>query len=197
MNEPHYQRSPRGRPNIASCIVATSFLIFLIVSAVAVFFVLFKPKDPQIAVEAVQFPAFSVANGTFNLTFFQFVSVTNPNRDAFSHFDSSLQLVYSGTQVGVVFIPAGEIGGGRTQHMSAKFDVEEFPLATATAERGVSTAEVVSGDGGVGPTMEIETRMKLVGRVRVLKVLAHRVESRARCGVSIRVSDGSVLGFHC
>lgn len=49
----------------------------------------------------------------------------------------------------------------------------------------------------VAPTMEIETRMKLVGRFRVLKVFTHRVESRVRCGVVIEVSDGSVLGFHC
>lgn len=68
----------------------------------------------------------------------------------------------------------------------------------ATAGGGV--AAVSEGVGGVGPAvaaMEIETRMKLVGKVRVLKVFMHKVESRARCRVDIRVSDGSVLGFHC
>ncbi|KAI8530034.1 hypothetical protein RHMOL_Rhmol11G0022900 [Rhododendron molle] len=100
---------------MASCILATLFLLFLVAGAVS--FVLFKPKDPKIAVTAVQFPKFSVSNGTFNLTFFQFVSVPNPNRDSFTHYNSSLQLVYSGSQVGIVAIPIGEIGGGRTQRM--------------------------------------------------------------------------------
>ncbi|KAI8572782.1 hypothetical protein RHMOL_Rhmol01G0227300 [Rhododendron molle] len=206
MYEPHYlvhnhNRSRRGRANAASCILATLFLLFLAAAAAAVSFVLFKPKDPKIAVTAVQFPKFSVSNGTFNLTFFQFVSVTNPNRDSFTHYDSSLQLVYSGSQVGVVAIPAGEIGGGRTQRMSAKFDVEEYPVAAEGGGGGVEAVREGGGGGGGGGggvgTMEIETRMKLVGRVRVMKVFMHKVESRVRCSVGIRVSDGSVLGLHC
>ncbi|KAL7002371.1 hypothetical protein U1Q18_003527 [Sarracenia purpurea var. burkii] len=195
LNEPHHHRSPKRCANVASCIAATAFLLFLVVAAAVVFFILFKPKDPKVAVDAVQFPTFSVSNGTFNFTFFQFVSVTNPNRDAFTHYDSSLQLVYSGSQVGVVFIPAGEIGGGRTQHMSAKFDVEEYPLAARAG--GVSAAAEVSDGGGAQTTMEIETMMKLAGRVRVLKVLTHGVQSRVRCSVAIRVSDGSVMSFRC
>lgn len=186
---------------MASCIVATVFLLFFALAGAIVFFLLFKPKDPEIAVNAVRFPAFSVSNGTVNFTFLQYVSVTNPNRDVFSHYDSSFQLVYSGSPVGVVFIPAGQIGGGRTQRISAKFDVAKYPIAAAVG--GGSSAAVAASSGGGGeiaavqPTMEIETRMKLVGRVRVLQVLSHRVESRVRCRVAIRVSDGSVLGVHC
>ncbi|KAG5521026.1 hypothetical protein RHGRI_033543 [Rhododendron griersonianum] len=111
----NHNRSRRGRANAASCIIATLFLLFLVAAAVS--FVLFKPKDPKITVTAFQFTKFSVSNGTFNLTFFQFVYVTNPNRDSFTHYDSSLQLVYSGSQVGIVAIPIGEIGGSRTQRM--------------------------------------------------------------------------------
>ncbi|KAL7239076.1 hypothetical protein ACSBR2_005052 [Camellia fascicularis] len=193
--QPHYLRSrrSRSRTNVASCIVASVFLLFVAAVAAVVFFLLFKPKDPTISVDALQFPSFSVSNSTFNFTLFQFVTVTNPNRDDFTHYDSSLQLLYSGSQVGVVFIPAGQIGAGRTQHMSAKFDVKEYPFAATSGQVSVAAA---SG-GVVAPTMEIETRMKLVGRVRVLKVFTHRVESRVRCGVVIEVSDGSVLGFHC
>ncbi|XAR62960.1 hypothetical protein NMG60_11022715 [Bertholletia excelsa] len=203
MYEPRYQRSSRGRTNVASCIVATVFLLFFALAGAIVFFLLFKPKDPEIAVNAVRFPAFSVSNGTVNFTFLQYVSVTNPNRDVFSHYDSSFQLVYSGSQVGVVFIPAGQIGGGRTQRISAKFDVAKYPIAAAVGGgSSAAVAAAASGGGGGGiaavqPTMEIETRMKLVGRVRVLQVLSHRVESRVRCRVAIRVSDGSVLGVRC
>ncbi|XP_076954493.1 uncharacterized protein LOC143628950 [Bidens hawaiensis] len=192
----HHHRSKRGRTNLASCIVATIFLILIAIAITTVYFLLFKPKNPKIAVDSVQFPTFSVANNTVNFTFFQFVSVTNPNRDAFTHYDSSLQLAYSNSPVGFIFIPAGKIDGGRTQHMSAKFAVESFPIP---ARPPPVTAETGGGSelGVVAPTMEIETRMKLVGRVRVLKIFTHRVESGVNCGVAIEVKTGSVLGLHC
>ncbi|KAL2468825.1 Late embryogenesis abundant (LEA) hydroxyproline-rich glycoprotein family [Forsythia ovata] len=213
MQQPQFPRSnglgtksSRGSTNLASCIVATVFLLCIVVAAVAVYFFLFKPKPPKIAVNAVQFPAFSVTNGTVNFEFFQYVTVTNPNRDEFSHYDSSLQLVYSGEPMGLVFIPAGKIGGGGTQKMSAKFDVQQYPIPTP------AKSALSGGDGGIGfdnnnnfnsggmmagNTMEIETQMKLVGRVRVLKVFTHRVDSGVRCGVIIEVTRGTVLGFHC
>lgn len=83
--------------------------------------------------------------------------------------------------------------------MSAKFAVESFPVP-AVVPMGVENG---GGDGGVmavnggGVTMEIETKMKLVGRVRVLKLFTHRVESGVDCGVAIEVKTGSVLGLHC
>ncbi|KAL1546175.1 hypothetical protein AAHA92_22815 [Salvia divinorum] len=184
-------KSRSGRTNLASCAVATVFLLAIAAASVAVYFFLFKPKPPLIAVNAVQFPTFSVANGTVNFEFFQFVTVTNPNRDEFSHYDSSLQLVYSGEPVGTVFIPAGRIGGRGRQKMSAKFDLQKYPLALP------SRAAIGGVEAAAAGTMVIETRMKLVGRVRVLRVFMHRVESRVKCGVSIEVTRGTVLGVHC
>lgn len=79
--------------------------------------------------------------------------------------------------------------------MSAKFEVERFPVpekrrVAATVGDGVTAA-------AAGDVMEIETKMKLVGRVRVLKVFTHRVESEVKCNVDVRVTDGSVLALHC
>lgn len=167
------------------------FLLAIAAASVAVYFFLFKPKPPLIAVNAVQFPTFSVANGTVNFEFFQFVTVTNPNRDEFSHYDSSLQLVYSGEPVGTVFIPAGRIGGRGRQKMSAKFDLQKYPLALP------SRAAIGGVDAAVADTMVIETRMKLVGRVRVLRVFMHRVESKVKCGVTIELTRGTVQGVRC
>ncbi|XP_047980194.1 uncharacterized protein LOC125221908 [Salvia hispanica] len=181
-------KSRSGRTNLASCAVATVFLLAIAAASVAVYFFLFKPKPPLIAVNAVQFPTFSVANGTVNFEFFQFVTVTNPNRDEFSHYDSSLQLVYSGEPVGTVFIPAGRIGGRGRQKMSAKFDLQKYPLALPSR----AAIGAVEAD-----TMVIETRMKLVGRVRVLRVFMHRVESKVKCGVTIEVTRGTVQGVRC
>lgn len=99
-----------------------------------------------------------------------------------------------------MFIPAGKIDAGRTQYMAATFSVQSFPLgATATA---AASQDPTLTDGGVngfrlGPTMEIESRLEMAGRVRVLHFFTHHVEAKADCRVAIAVGDGSVLGFHC
>ncbi|KAK8658263.1 hypothetical protein V6N13_036472 [Hibiscus sabdariffa] len=201
------QKPPSGRTNLASCIVATIFLIFLVIIALIVYFTVFKPQDPKISVNSVQLPSFSVANNSVSFTFSQYVAVRNPNRAAFSHYDSSIQLLYSGSQVGFMFIPAGKIEAGRTQYMAATFAVQSFPLAApneaSAATMPTSTTGPIGGFGGsnngygVGPTMEIECRMEMAGRTRVLNFFTHHVDAKSECRVSIAVSDGSVLGFHC
>ncbi|CAN0908844.1 hypothetical protein LINGRAHAP2_LOCUS25493 [Linum grandiflorum] len=213
MTKPPHQyqlRRPKsGRTNLASCIVATIFLIFLLIVILIVFFTVFKPKDLKISVNAVQLPSFSVSNNTVNFTFSQYVSLRNPNRASFSHYDSSLQLVYSGSQVGFMFIPAGQIDAGQTKYMAASFSVMSFPLSF-NPQAAVNVAPAVTfgpgglvpgggsnGGGRVGPTMEIESRIRMVGRVRVLNFFTHHVEAKSGCRVAIAVTDGSVLGFHC
>lgn len=173
------------KTNFASCLVATTFLILVAAALAAVFFVLFRPREPRIQVTAFQVPNFAGANGTVRFTFAQYATVRNPNRAAFSHYDSTLQLVCAGSQVGFMFIPAGEIDGGHTQYMSATFDVGSFPLAGAAAAAAPP------------PSLVVESRMKLKGKVRVLRFLTHRVEAGARCRVGVSVRDGSVLGFRC
>ncbi|KAL0016019.1 hypothetical protein SO802_003088 [Lithocarpus litseifolius] len=191
-------RPPSGRTNLASCIVATVFLIFVIIIIFIVYFTVFKPHDPKISVNAVNLPSFSVSynSSTVNFTFSQYVAVENPNKAAFTHYDSTLQLLYSGNRVGFMFIPAGTIDSGRTQYMAATFAVQSFPLV---APQTVSSMGPVQGGGGyrVGPTMEIESKMEMAGRVRVLHIFTHHVDAKADCKVVIAVSDGSVLGFHC
>ncbi|KAF8412112.1 hypothetical protein HHK36_000067 [Tetracentron sinense] len=195
MNKPE-RPPPSGRTNLASCIVATIFLIFVVIVILIVFFSVFKPKDPKITVNAVQLPTFSISNSTVNFTFSQYISVRNPNRAAFTHYDSSLQLMYSGNQVGFMFVPAGKIDSGRTQYMAATFSVESFPLAAPSTARPTTFSDGVSGFR-VGPTLEIESRMKMAGKVRIMHFFTHHVEAKAWCSVAIAVSDGSVLGFHC
>ncbi|KAI6702019.1 hypothetical protein NL676_011155 [Syzygium grande] len=236
MAKPHPRPRPRpppphssgGRTNFASCVVATIFLVFVVIVVLIVFFTVFRPRDPKISVNGVQLPSFSIANNTVNFTFSQYVSVENPNKAVFSHFDSSIQLLYAGNRVGFMFVPAGKIAAGRVQYMAATFAVESFPLSatpnpSAAVEEEEAAAAVaaaappplptvtdgsgfgfggvgVGGAGGglrVGPTLEIESRMKMAGRVRVLHFFTHHVEARADCRVAIAVSDGSVLGFHC
>lgn len=208
------RKPPSGRTNLASCIVATIFLIFVVIIILIVYFTVFKPHEPKISVNAVQLPSFSISNGSATFTFSQYAAVRNPNRAAFSHYDSTLQLLYSGSQVGFMFIPAGRIEPGQTQYMAATFSVQAFPLAAPQAvgpmepigpmvpvgpmvPAGPMGPELTGGGYRLGPTMEIQSKMEMVGRIRVLHFFTHHVKSQSGCKVVIAVSDGSVLGFHC
>lgn len=89
--------------------------------------------------------------------------------------------------------------------MAATFSVQSFPLTAPQSKVGVMGTSflpgggVAGGGGGfrIGPTMEIESRMEMAGRVRMLHFFTHHVDTRADCKVVVAVSDGSVLGFHC
>ncbi|KAF3328785.1 hypothetical protein FCM35_KLT05863 [Carex littledalei] len=177
---PHYQHL-HGRSNLASCAVATAFLLVLVCAGVIALFVIFRPHDPTIAISAVQLPGFASSNGTASFTYAQLAAVRNPNRNMLSHYDSSL-VVLSRPQnqvAGFMFIPAGQIEGGRTQYMSASFNVAGFP---------------VSGNPEV---VEVESRMKLKGRVAVLKFFTHHVETTKMCTIAVSSRDGSVLTLRC
>ncbi|KMT20299.1 hypothetical protein BVRB_1g003020 [Beta vulgaris subsp. vulgaris] len=190
-----HPRPKKSTPTLASCFLATSFLIFLTIAAIITCYILFRPQNPQISVHSMKFPSFSLLNGTANFTFFQYVAVRNPNRYDFSHYDSSLHLFSSSAgPLGFMYIPAGRIAAGRTQFLSATFDVKSFPLPP---DVGLAGGPPVGPGSGPGPTIELETKMKLVGSVKVLKVFAHHVEKGAQCRVTIQISDGSVLGYNC
>ncbi|KAI0524380.1 hypothetical protein KFK09_003747 [Dendrobium nobile] len=113
-----------------------------------VFFVLFRPRDPEIHISAINLPQFSSVNGTARFYFAQYAAVRNPNRAAFSHYDSSLQVLYAGGQIGFMYIPAGEIAGGQTVYMSASFPIKSFPLVAAS--RGDSRGAIEDEDEGQG-----------------------------------------------
>lgn len=82
--------------------------------------------------------------------------------------------------------------------MLATFAVNSFPVPKTPAGEETAMNYGVGGMGlGTGPTMEIESRIKLKGRVRVLRFFTHTVDRRVSCSVAIEVSNGSVLGFHC
>lgn len=190
-------KPPSGRTNLASCIVASIFLIFVVIVILIVYFTVFKPKELGLTVNAIQLPTFSTTNGTVNFTFSQYVTVHNTNRGVFNHYDSSLQLLYAGNQVGFMFIPAGKIDAGKTQYMAATFSVQSFPLSVNQPQNvGPTITDGLKGFR-VGPSMEIESRLDMAGRVRFLHFFSHHVEASADCRVAIAVSDGSVLGFHC
>ncbi|XP_010676278.2 uncharacterized protein LOC104892140 [Beta vulgaris subsp. vulgaris] len=179
------------RTTLASCIVATIFLIFLLIILFIVYFSIFKPKDPSISI--------------VSFTFSFYAAVKNPNRAIFTHFDSSLQLLYAGNQVGFMFIPAGKIAAGKSEFMAATFSVQSFPVSATAAPVAGGNIPAVAGENipvtdgieRVKPTMELEMRMEMVGRVRALWVFSHHVETTSDCYVDVTISDGSVLGFHC
>jgi hypothetical protein len=197
-------RAPRASSSsaLASCLAATAFLLLAAGGAGAALFLLFRPRPPDIAVAAVRLPSFAAANGTVAFTFQQTASVRNPNRSPLAHFDSELRVAYAGGELGSVYIPAGLIGGGRTKDMSATFDVPAIPVAApqqpTRQAAGASAAAADGGDQQQAPVViEVDSLLVVKGRVKMLRVLTHRVQAAKVCRVGVSPVDGRVLGFRC
>ncbi|CAA0820416.1 Late embryogenesis abundant (LEA) hydroxyproline-rich glycoprotein family [Striga hermonthica] len=188
---------PSGAANLASCLIAAVFLIALLVAAAAVYFTVFKPRSPRISVNAVQVPAFSAANSTATFNFSQYITVRNPNRVALAHYGSALHLLRGGAQVGLLFVPAGSIAPHGAIYIAATFSVRSLPMMAGSGRPESVAPDGLGGFGSSGPSIELETRLEMAGRVRFLHFFAHHVESKVECTVEIGASDGSVLGLHC
>ncbi|CAN6326237.1 unnamed protein product [Urochloa humidicola] len=209
----YHRSSSSSSSPAASCAVALLFLLLAAGGGAAALFVLYHPRAPAIAVTAVQLPSFAAANGTVAFTFQQLASVRNPNRSPLAHFDSSLHVAYAGGEVGSMYIPAGKIDGGRTQYMATSFTVPAFPIAGPAAAASASAAQPAtisvpaSGpsphvtaalvEQQQPPVMEVESLLVVKGKVTVLKVFTHRVESAKVCRIGVSPADGRVLGFRC
>ncbi|XP_010439110.1 PREDICTED: uncharacterized protein LOC104722609 [Camelina sativa] len=198
----------KSSSNLASCAVATLFIVFLIIAALTVYLTVFRPRDPEISVTSVKVPSFSVSNGSVSFTYSQFSAVRNPNRAAFSHYNNVIQLFYYGNRIGSTFIPAGEIESGQTKRMSADFSVQSFPLAVASASQISAAGFRNLGSGGYGTglveldnrsgsTVEIESKLEMAGRVRVLGLFTHRIAAKCNCRIVISTSDGSIVAVRC
>ncbi|XP_013712471.2 uncharacterized protein LOC106416178 [Brassica napus] len=196
--------SAGGGTNLASCAVAAVFIVFAIIAAVTVYLTVFRPRDPEISVTNVKVPSFSVANSSVSFSYSQLSSVRNPNRAAFSHYNNRIELFYYGNRIGFIFIPAGEIEPGQTKRMDASFSVDSFPLASSSASR-VSAADfqrpgsglVVGEESRAGSTVEIESKLEMSGRVRVLGLFTHRIAAKCNCRIAISTVDGSIVAVRC
>ena len=176
----------RSSSALASCLAATAFLLLSAGGAGAALFLLFRPRPPHIAVAAVRLPSFAAANGTVAFNFQQTASVRNPNRSPLAHFDSSLRVAYAGGELGSVYIPAGLIDGGRTKDMSATFDVPAIPVEQQQQQQQEQQMAI-----------EVESLLVVKGRVKMLRLLTHRVQAAKVCRVGVSPVDGRVLGFRC
>ncbi|KFK28949.1 hypothetical protein AALP_AA7G069600 [Arabis alpina] len=197
MAKPSSSSSSSGRTNLASCAVATAFIFFLIITALTVYLTVFRPKDPEIFVTNVKIPSFSVVNSSVSFTFAQLSAVRNPNRAAFSHYNNKIQLFYYGNRIGFIFIPAGEIESGGTKRMSVNFNVDSLPLTVSAADFQRFGSGLTVADNRIGSTVEIESKLEMAGRVRVLGLFTHRIAAKSNCRIAISTSDGSIIAVRC
>ncbi|KAG8088911.1 hypothetical protein GUJ93_ZPchr0011g28427 [Zizania palustris] len=87
---------------------------------------------------AIQHGSSASRNNTVAFTFQQLASVHNPNRAPLAHYDSSLRVAYGDGEISSIYIPAGQIDGGRTQYATGD--------GSADGRSGVAVAPVPVGE---------------------------------------------------
>ncbi|KAG2536505.1 uncharacterized protein LOC120687791 [Panicum virgatum] len=137
-------------------------------------------------------------------------SVRNPNRAPLADYDSSLRVACAGGEVGSMYIPAGQIDGGRTQYMATSFNVPAFAVAGPAAAQPATISVPASGPSPHVTAalveqqqqqqqlvMEVDSLLVVKGKVTVLKVFTHYIEAAKVCRIGVSRADGRVLGFRC
>lgn len=83
--------------------------------------------------------------------------------------------------------------------MAASFSVESFPLAASASRISADDfgTGLVEADSRVGSTVEIESKLEMAGRVRVLGLFTHQIVAKSSCRIAISTSDGSIVAVRC
>lgn len=88
--------------------------------------------------------------------------------------------------------------------MAANFSVDSFPLVSSASR--ISAADfqrsgfgtgLVGEESRAGSTVEIESKLEMAGRVRVLGLFTHQIAAKCNCRIAISTVDGSIVAVRC
>lgn len=184
----------RKRRCLTCCGACCLVLILIVVVLVILAFTFFKAKDPIIHVDSVTLESFKgsiVLNIpptiSLNVTLGLVVSVTNPNKVGFKYTNSTTHMLYRGVEVGLVSIPPGQVSAGGTEQISS--------ILQLMADRLISNSNLYS-DFSNG-SLPFSTTTDLSGRVDILHIFKHHVDTYSVCNITISVANQSVSNTIC
>lgn len=184
----------RRRRCLTCCGACCLVLILIVVVLVILAFTFFKAKDPKIHVESITLESFKgsiVLNIpptiSLNVTLGLVVSVTNPNKVGFKYTNSTAYLFYRGLEVGLVPIPPGEVSAGGTENISS--------ILQLLADRLITDSNLYSDF--MNGSLPFSTTTALSGRVDILHIFKHHVDTSSVCNITISTSNQSISSTVC
>ncbi|KAI3788505.1 hypothetical protein L2E82_01273 [Cichorium intybus] len=197
LRSPPLPHDQSHKPKRRRCIIICSSITGVILTIALVFLILgltvFKAKKPVLTVGSVALEDFNVAVNTFpvrvslNLSLALGISIENPNKVGVKYGNSSASLLYRGTEIGEVPIPAGEIGSDETKQLNL--------TVTVFADRLLSDSDLYR-DLIINGNLPFSTYTRIKAKVRVLFIHIH-VTSTSTCDVNIDVPGRRIANQTC
>ncbi|CAH8369779.1 unnamed protein product [Eruca vesicaria subsp. sativa] len=186
------KRKKRNR-KICICVITLLLLLLIFTTFLVLGLTLFKPKRPITTVDSISIERLQASLDALNfkvilnLTLHVDLTLKNPNRVGFSFGPSSALLNYGGKLIGEAPFSASQIGPEKTLPMNVTLTLMADRLLTETKLVG----DVMSG------SIPVNSFVKVVGKVNVLKIFKIKVESSSSCDIVISVSNRNVTSQHC
>ncbi|KAH7436183.1 hypothetical protein KP509_05G006900 [Ceratopteris richardii] len=190
--------------NQATYVLCVLFWLVTFVVLAILYFALFKPRQPDVKVQAVALssmqlrglysPAHHVDLGgdgsgpAVNLSLGILVLLNNPNRGTFHYSRLSAAYLYHGDSiVGFSPIPEGNVG----EQDAVGLAVTLFSQASGLLSGSYITADIAAGSLTVGVCVVIS------GHVSVLGIFSHHTTSYSNCTVVVSLSRAALQAFSC
>ncbi|XP_024982869.1 uncharacterized protein LOC112519117 [Cynara cardunculus var. scolymus] len=168
------------RPLKIFCSVTVVLLIIILVTAITLYYTLFKPKQPKITTQSVTLDSFSQNLGDLtdlNATLGVLITIKNPNYGGFNYRNSTTYLTYRGDLVAEAPIIEDSIPA-RGQH-----DVSMTVLVVG--KRLIGNPDF-SKDLGT-KVLNFTSTTTLKGKAVVLKVFKKKATTFCSCDISINI----------
>ena len=162
------------------CSVTAIVLIIIIITAITLYYTLFKPKQPKITTQSVTLDSFSQNLGDvtdLNATLGILVTINNPNYGGFKYGNGTTYLNYRGDEVAEAPITEDSIPA-RGRH-----DVSMTVLVVG--KRLINNPEF-SKDVGT-KVLNFTSTTTLKGKVVVLKMFKKKATTYCSCDISINI----------
>lgn len=175
------------------CIACTIILVIIIIVLAVLYFVVFRPKDPNIQVPTMQllslYPVgYPVATTSANLTLNLQVSMYNPNKATFYVQDGGIAcLFYYGTQVGFTPVPTGSVPGESFSTFSVPLTVQ----GSAPLQGPNLIADISDG------ILQVSTSVTIVGKVTTLNLFTHHSDVVSKCNVNVSFNVRGIEAYTC
>ncbi|KAI3676698.1 hypothetical protein L1987_86311 [Smallanthus sonchifolius] len=170
------------RPWIICCAVTAILLIIIIVTAITLYFTLFKPKQPKITTQSVTLESFSTnlfdiydTNVTLGIT----VGINNPNYGGFKYENSTSYVTYHGDVVAVAPVMADTIPA-RGQH--------SVGTTVLVIGKSLISNPNFSKDRGTN-ILNFTSTTTLKGKIIVLKLFKKKATTYSSCDVSLHILE--------
>ncbi|KAD3336694.1 hypothetical protein R6Q59_028214 [Mikania micrantha] len=176
------------RPMMICCVATAVILIIIIVTAITLYFTIFKPKQPEITTQSVTLESFSTnvfdvedTNVTLGIT----ITIKNPNYGGFKYENSTSYVTYHGDVVAMAPVTADTIPSRGQHNVGATvLVIGKSLISNPNFLKDLATN-----------TLNFTSTTTLKGKAIVLKLFKKKATTYSSCDVSLYILEKNATSY--